>query len=260
MKNEICVLIADDNLEIAELLSERIGNESDIRIVGIAQDGIQALEMIEELKPDVVILDIIMPNMDGIGVLERLNGHQKPVFIILSAIGKDVYIQRAMLLGADYYIMKPFDLDALVSRVRQAFADKNITPNVLAKTFEEQHHRSTRVHDDAFLEIEITQMMHELCIAPHMMGYRYLREAVMETINNPQVFKSVTRLLYPIVANKFNTSPQKVERAIRNTIDNIWSRGIHSSLNTVMGYDGEKPSSSQFVAMIAKKVKSNIGL
>jgi len=124
MKEKISILIADDNMEFVELLKEYMEQYEDLDVVGTAKDGLQAIEMIKSLKPDVVVLDIIMPNIDGIGVLEKLETHKmerKPIFIMLSAIGQDMFIQKAVSLGAEYYIIKPFDVEVLVTRIRQLY-------------------------------------------------------------------------------------------------------------------------------------------
>ncbi|HEX3029447.1 MAG TPA: response regulator, partial [Clostridia bacterium] len=134
--DEITLLIADDNVEFGDLLNEQISKEDDIKVLGVARDGLKAVEMIKQLSPDIVILDIIMPNLDGIGVLERMQSLQlmhKPLFIMLSAIGQDIFVQRAIILGAEYYIVKPFDIDILISRIRQIHNDDNKNSNLYGR-------------------------------------------------------------------------------------------------------------------------------
>lgn len=268
MIDDISVLLADDNIEFGNLLNKYLSQEEDIRIVGVARDGIEAFDMIIELKPDIVVLDIIMPNLDGIGVLERLSTmklERRPLFIILTAIGQDIFIQKAIALGAEYYIVKPFDINVLVSRIRQIYSDEKVSSftqsKIIPKASVENVKESNRNMD---LEVEVTNMMHEIGIPPHMSGYQFIREAIMMTVNNSKVFSSITRVLYPAVAEKFNSTPQKVERAIRNAIESAWERGNPDSIDTLFGYTVNyskgKPTNSEFIAMIADKVRMNMGL
>lgn len=267
MRDDISVLIADDNIEFGNLLNEYMDREEDIRVVGVARDGVQAYEMIASLKPDVVILDIIMPNLDGIGVLEKITSQEslyRPLFIMLSAIGQDMFIQKAIALGAEYYIVKPFDVDILISRVRQVYKEKHIssfTQNMLMKkTASQPTARPAPVND---LEVEVTNLMRDVGIPPHMTGYQYIREAIIQTVNNSRVFTSITKVLYPSVAKKFDSTPQKVERAIRNAIESAWVRGNPDSVDSLFGYkvnyDRGKPTNSEFIAMMADKIRINLG-
>ncbi|MCX7708271.1 MAG: sporulation transcription factor Spo0A [Clostridia bacterium] len=257
MKDEISVLITDDNVEFGDLLKEKFSQEYDMHVVGVARDGVQAIEMIRASMPDIVVLDIIMPNLDGIGVLEKISElklEKKPTFIMLSAIGQDLFIQKAIVLGAEYYIVKPFDVDLLISRVRQAYKEKvrdyrkRVTSPVV---------KPPRMAFD--LEVEVTNMMREVGIPAHMSGYQYIREAIIQAVNNEDVFSSITKVLYPAVAKKFNTTPQKVERAIRNAIENAWTRGNPDSIDSLFGYASNfnkgKPTNSEFIAMMSDKMR-----
>ncbi|MCX8128694.1 MAG: sporulation transcription factor Spo0A [Clostridia bacterium] len=268
MKDEISVLIADDNIDFGNLLNEYMQREEDIRVVGVARDGLQAYDMITTLKPDVVVLDIIMPNLDGIGVLEKISLPQsksyKPVIIMLSAIGQDMFIQKAIALGAEYYVVKPFDVDILVSRIRQVYKEKHtvyFTQNTLLKN---PALKGAGGEPGNNLEAEVTNLMRDVGISPHMTGYQYIREAIIQSVNNSKAFTSVTKVLYPSVAMKFSSTPQKVERAIRNAIETAWSKGNNDSMDSLFGYtvnyDRGKPTNSEFIAMMADKVRISIGL
>lgn len=263
MKERISVLIADDNIEFGDLLNDYINQEGDLHVVGIARDGLNALEMIKKLEPDVVILDIIMPNLDGIGVLEKITQVQlnkKPLFLMLSAVGQDIFIQKAITLGAEYYMVKPFDVEVLVSRVRQLYKEKRIYANNQIIAFS-KFDQSTALRPEPVrnLELEVTNLMHEVGIPTHMSGYQYIREAILQTVNNAKVFNSITKVLYPKVAERFGTTPQKVERAIRNAIESAWSRGNPDSIDSLFGYtinySKGKPTNSEFIAMMADKVR-----
>ncbi|HOQ37354.1 MAG TPA: sporulation transcription factor Spo0A [Acetivibrio sp.] len=264
MKGEISVLIADDNYEFAGLLKEYMDQYEDIEVIGIAKDGLQAIEMIVSLKPDVVVLDIIMPNLDGLGVLERLSSMQidfRPMYIMLTAIGQDVFVQRAVALGAEYYIIKPFDAEVLVKRIRQlykekymsAFSNKPVVKNT------DMINSSANVDRTYEIEVEVTNLMHEVGIPPHMAGYQYLREAIIQTVLNNKAFTSITKTLYPEVAKKFNTTAQKVERAIRNAIESAWSRGNPDTMDSLFGYTYNsskgKPTNSECIAMMADRIR-----
>ncbi|MDP4182063.1 MAG: sporulation transcription factor Spo0A [Bacillota bacterium] len=269
MKNEISVLITDDNIEFGDILNEYLSQSEDMKVVGIARDGLQALEKIKELKPDVVILDVIMPNLDGIGVLEKISAMdniRKPIFVMLSAIGQDIFIQQAMSLGAEYYIVKPFNVEVLISRIRQLYKENCVSSfhesrSIIKKAPSTVLKQQENSHD---VEVQVTYMMRDIGIPPHMSGYQYIREAIVQTINNSKVFGSITKVLYPAVAQKFNTTPQKVERAIRNAIESAWSRGNPDSIDTLFGYtinySKGKPTNSEFIAMIADKVRINMNL
>jgi len=268
MIDEISILIADDNIEFGDLLNEHISKESDINVVGVARDGIKAVEMIKQLSPDIVILDIIMPNLDGIGVLERMQKLQlekKPLFIILSAIGQDIFVQRAIILGAEYYIVKPFDIDILISRIRQIHKDNSRSALLYTKMFSKSMLPNFRQKEQEIdLELEVTNLIHDVGIPPHMTGYQYIREAILQTVNNTKLFSSITKVLYPEVAKKFSTSPQKVERAIRNAIECAWVRGNQDSIDSMFGYTVNyskgKPTNSEFIAMMADKLRIIAGI
>lgn len=267
MKGEITVLIADDNIEFADLLKDYMDQYEDIEVAGVARDGLQVLEMIVSLKPDVVVLDIIMPNLDGLGVLEKLSTMQmdrKPMYIMLSAIGQDVFVQRAVALGAEYYIIKPFDVEVLVTRIRQLYKEKYMTAfttKPVARNSELINANIDRTYD---IEVEVTNLMHEVGIPPHMAGYQYLREAIIQTVKNSKVFSSITKTLYPAVAKKYNTTPQKVERAIRNAIESAWARGNLDTIDSLFGYtinySKGKPTNSECIAMMADKIRITMGI
>lgn len=266
MSETISVLIVDDNVEFGDLLKDYMIQEDDIRITGVARDGNQAINMIMSLEPDVVILDVIMPNLDGIGVLEKIaqiNLVKRPLFIMLSAIGQDVFVQKAVALGAEYYVVKPFDVDILISRIRQIYREK--LANVLTinratskeKTSGQKNNSSLRD-----IEVEVTNLMRDVGIPAHVLGYQFIREAIIQTINNSKIFSSITKVLYPSVAQKFNTTPQKVERAIRNAIEGAWAKGNSDAIDALFSntvYNKNKPTNSEFIAIMADKVRIKMG-
>ena len=268
----IQVLIADDNREFGDILSEYLENQADIEVVGLARDGLEAVDLIFEKTPDIAILDIIMPHLDGLGVLERVNASNmtnKPLFIVLSAVGQDKITQRALSLGAEYYIVKPFDMDVLINRIRQLKNNNysSASPISAATSYSARKSESfpaekKPVHiqnTSKSLEIEVTNVMHEIGVPAHIKGYQYLRDAIMMVAKDLDVINSVTKQLYPSIAKEYNTTPSRVERAIRHAIEVAWSRGQVEAIDALFGYTVNigkgKPTNSEFIAMIADKLR-----
>ena len=268
--SKISVLIADDNKEFCSILNDYLLNQKDIVVTGIAKDGREALELIVERKPDLVILDIIMPHLDGLGVLEKLNTmdlEKTPRIIILSAVGQDKITQQAITLGADYYTVKPFDMEVFTKRIREMFNS--------APTIQESSAQSNRVSypttssyiltsepkskTPVDLETEITNIIHEIGVPAHIKGYMYLREAITMVVNDMELLSAVTKELYPSIAKKYNTTASRVERAIRHAIEVAWGRGQIEAINKLFGYtvhnDKCKPTNSEFIAIIADKLR-----
>ena len=260
MPNKISVAIADDNVEFAEILKNFLNSKEDIEIVGLASDGEEALKLITDKTPDVLLLDIIMPHLDGIGVLERMKkieGAKNVSVIVLSAIGQDVITQRSIMLGAEYYMVKPFELELLYNRIKEVRhgmvepLKTNVKKFALQNSFES-------VNKDT-LEASITEIIHEVGVPAHIKGYQYIREAIVLAVNNMDVINSVTKQLYPTLARKFKTTPSRVERAIRHAIEVAWERGqidVNNQMfgNTISATKG-KPTNSEFIAMIADKLR-----
>ncbi|MBS4839295.1 MAG: sporulation transcription factor Spo0A [Clostridium sp.] len=268
--SKISVLIADDNKEFCSILNDYLLNQKDIVVTGIAKDGREALELIVERKPDLVILDIIMPHLDGLGVFEKLNTmdlEKTPRIIILSAVGQDKITQQAITLGADYYTVKPFDMEVFTKRIREMFNS--------APTIQESSAQSNRVSypttssyiltsepkskTPVDLETEITNIIHEIGVPAHIKGYMYLREAITMVVNDMELLSAVTKELYPSIAKKYNTTASRVERAIRHAIEVAWGRGQIEAINKLFGYtvhnDKGKPTNSEFIAIIADKLR-----
>ena len=201
--NKISVIIADDNKEFCSILNDYLLNQRDIVVTGIAKDGREALTLIEEKQPDLVVLDIIMPHLDGLGVLEKLNSmnlEKFPRIVVLSAVGQDKITQRAITLGADYYVVKPFDMDIFTKRIRDMFNDTTAIENEpvkkqVAMTTSEIISTSNRGPVD--LETEITNIIHEIGVPAHIKGYMYLREAITMVVNDMELLSAVTKELYP---------------------------------------------------------------
>lgn len=262
MEKKISVVIADDNKDFCEIISQFLDKQEDIQLLAIAHDGLEGLEMVEQHQPDVLILDIIMPHLDGLGVMERLNrgGIEKiPKIIVLSAVGQDKITQRAIALGADYYIVKPFDLDIFVKRIRELammnamdFTQvRPFMPSPLPAPMDPEKHKG--------MEADITNMIHEIGVPAHIKGYQYLREAILMVVSNMELLSGITKVLYPGIAIKFNTTPSRVERAIRHAIEVAWGRGRVDTINKLFGYtvhdEKGKPTNGEFIAMVADKLR-----
>ncbi len=259
---KIKILIIDDNKEFCEILSEFLNSQSDIEVVGTALDGLEGYDMIMEKKPDVVILDIIMPHLDGLGVLEKVNStlnKNRPIFIILSAVGQDRITQKALSLGAEYYVIKPFDMKVLASRIRQL--KSHVSNEVVTKgdyqTYVNNNYNIVSEKRD--IEVEVTNIMHEIGVPAYIKGYQYLRDAIIMATEDLEIINSITKQLYPTIAKRYNTTSSRVERAIRHAIEVAWGRGRIEAINSIFGYTismGKgKPTNSEFIAMVADKLR-----
>ncbi len=265
MKEKTTILIADDNQEFSQTLANYIQKQEDMEIIGVAKDGAEAVDMITNITPDVVLLDVIMPHLDGIGVLENINmikANKKPICIMLSAVGQDKITQRAVSLGAEYYVVKPFDIELLIKRIREL---KNFKPSqnsnsFVAKEFKQQYVEipANGEKNTDNLEALVTNIIHEVGVPAHIKGYQYLREAIIMVVKDIDVINQITKSLYPKIAYKFNTTPSRVERAIRHAIEVAWGRGQQEAVESIFGYtisaSKGKPTNSEFIAMIADKL------
>lgn len=259
---KIEILIADDNIDFCNILNEYLSTQEDVEVVGMAKDGIETLDLISIKKPDVLILDIIMPHLDGLGVLESLqltSIADRPKVIILSAMGQDKIAKRAIDLGADYYILKPFDFETLMRRIRQISETSSDTLEQSSQRQSVQSEFISNGNSNYSLEAKITNIIHEIGVPPHIKGYLYLREAITMVIGNLELLSAITKELYPNIADKFNTTSSRVERAIRHAIEVAWNRGEVETINNLFGYTlntpKKKPTNSEFIAMVADKLR-----
>ncbi len=280
MNDKITILIADDNPEFAKTLTGYIEDDNEFEIIAIARDGKEAVEMITSTEPEVVLLDVIMPHLDGIGVLERINAakmKKNPLCIMLSAVGQDKITQRALELGAEYYAIKPFDIITLLQRIKEIrkyrqqpqFLNSNInnyninnnTNSYIAREIKAPYIEISpeKKKNQENLEALVTNVIHEVGVPAHIKGYQYLREAIMMVVNNIDIINQITKQLYPEIAMKYNTTPSRVERAIRHAIEVAWGRGQSETVENIFGYTISaakgKPTNSEFIAMISDKLR-----
>lgn len=268
LESKIQILLADDNRDFSEILKEYLNKQPDMEVVGMAANGLEACELIKAKEPDVLILDVIMPYLDGIGVLEKINEmhlSKRPLSVMLSAVGQDKITERALSLGAEYYIVKPFDMDTLTMRIRQLksmYSAVQASSRPMSTTSMQSHQiLSTPVSAPTAhtLETEVTNVIHEIGIPAHIKGYQYLRDAIIMAINDMDILNSITKQLYPNIAKNYNTTPSRVERAIRHAIEVAWSRGKMDTIDKLFGYtvnNGKgKPTNSEFIALIADRLR-----
>ena len=267
MDKKIKILIADDNNEFAHTVSNYLKSQEDMEVVGVVNDGQEAYDMILNKEPDIAILDVIMPHVDGLGVLEKVSSstmENKPICIMLSAVGQDKITQKSIALGAQYYIVKPFEIELLTKRIRelkyyQPLPTYNQETNFVKETKQPYIYLSGGKTDENNLEALVTNIIHEVGVPAHIKGYQYLREAIMMVVNDIEVINQITKLLYPTIAKKFKTTSSRVERAIRHAIEVAWGRGQLEAVENIFGYTVSaakgKPTNSEFIAMIADKLR-----
>lgn len=254
---KIKVCVVDDNRELVGLLEEYISSQEDMEVAGVAHNVQDCLEILEQTQPDVLVLDIIMPHLDGLAVLEKmrdLNLNSLPNVIMLTAFGQEDVTKKAVDLGASYFILKPFDMDNLASHIRQVSGKSNSFLRKPAPSYRPQAEAKPKN-----LDASITSIIHEIGVPAHIKGYLYLREAISMVYNDIELLGSITKVLYPDIAKKFNTTASRVERAIRHAIEVAWSRGNIDSISSLFGYTVSmtkaKPTNSEFIAMVADKLR-----
>ena len=258
------VAIADDNERMVDLLSTLVKGDKELELVGQAADGQEIYKIIKEKEPDVVLLDIIMPKMDGITVMEKLNEdpsvRKRPAFIIISAVGQERIIEDAFRLGACYYIMKPFDHEMLLNRIQSLkHAGAKVRSEIRTESRKVVPYENKKEYVERNLETDVTNMIHEIGVPAHIKGYHYLRDAIMMAVEDMNMLNSITKILYPTIAKNHQTTPSRVERAIRHAIEVAWSRGKMDTIDELFGYTVSvgkgKPTNSEFIALIADKIR-----
>jgi two-component system response regulator (stage 0 sporulation protein A) len=252
------VAIADDNESMRELLGNIVSNDEELHLIGTAKDGEEACNLIKEKEPDVVLLDIVMPKLDGLGVLDKIRQDEtlknRPSFLMISAVSNERITEDAFAKGADYYIMKPFDNSIILDRIKTVLRRRSAKDVLRVPGFDR-----AELYTMQTLEEDVTEIIHEVGVPAHIKGYQYLREAIIMSVNNMDMLNSITKILYPEIAKKFQTTPSRVERAIRHAIEVAWSRGKMDTLDDLFGYtisNGKgKPTNSEFIALITDKIR-----
>lgn len=242
------ILIADNDKGFATTIREYLAKFEIYQVCDLAEDGLRALELISQEQPDLMVLDLVLPNLDGLGVLESLQAAQPlkmPQVIFISSFVQDSLTRRAMELGAAYFLLKPFEPELLEKRIRQ-----------LCQGQEDQAGLPPRGNS---LEVDITRILHQMGVPAHVKGYQYLRNAIHSVTLDPNLMGAVTKELYPMVAEAYNTTASRVERAIRHAIELAWDRGNVEMMNRYFGYtinvERGKPTNSEFIAMISDRMR-----
>ena len=244
MDQKISVVLADANEEFCEMLRESIEETGEFTVVGIASDGLNAYRLVEEKNPRLLLTDVLLPELDGFGLLDRLVGmEQRPRTILISALYRDEVVAQAMEREVSFFMPKPFETASLLERMRSAVGA-------------EAEQQEDEVNA---LQRQVTEVIHEVGVPAHIKGYQYVREAIIIAVQDMEVINAVTKVLYPEVAKRYNTTPSRVERAVRHAIEVAWDRGDLETLQSYFGYTVSntkgKPTNSEFIAMIADKIR-----
>ena len=258
MENSLSILIADENKDQALSLKSFMETDEKVKNVETANDGEDTLNKIISNSFDVVILDAVLSKLDGFEVLEEAkNQGVKTRFIMLSSLSSDTFIQKAMNLGVEYYMVKPTAEKVVFKRVLDLFETKAVKELESQET-EVENKVAVKSTRNKLLEEKITNIFITVGIPAHIKGYYFLREAIKMAIENPEVINSITKQLYPSIAERFDTSASKVERAIRHAIEVAWNRGKIENINSVFGVkvysNNEKPTNGEFIALVADKM------
>lgn len=255
----IKIAIADDNREFVAFMKEYFEGEEDFDIVGVGYNGLEILKILDKEEPDVLLLDIIMPHLDGLAVLEKIQAAEERIkskVIMLTGFGQEDITRKAVELGATYYILKPFDMDVLANRIRQLVATPTTEKSSVSLGYSQT---KLKKNSSENLETKISGVIHEIGVPAHIKGYLYLREAITMVYYNLELLGSITKILYPEIAKKYNTTPSRVERAIRHAIEVAWNRGNIDSINKMfsntVNSSKAKPTNSEFIAMVADKLR-----
>ncbi|MGN1212795.1 MAG: sporulation transcription factor Spo0A [Christensenellales bacterium] len=240
------ILIVDDSTETQNNIKSILQQEEKIEVVGVCQNVADAFNLILKTQPDIVITEIVLKGEDGFELLEKINTlSTKPKVFVLSAISQESFVEKAMNMGAVYYMAKPFTANNLLKRINEVCSYK-------------ESQSSGIKNQNKQLDEKITNIFITVGIPAHIKGYQFLREAIKMAISNPEIINSITKKLYPSIAQKFDTSSSKVERAIRHAIEVAWNRGKIENINSLFGVkvysDNEKPTNGEFIALVADKM------
>lgn len=252
MEKRLKIVIADDVSDFSKNAVKVLGSYG-MEVVLTQKDGLKVISTVKAEKPDVLLAEIFMPNLDILGVLDELGKMDKkdmPLVMVTSGYANPRLEKEILNAGACYYFLKPFDVNTMAERIIKLSGWKNEkTPLVL---------NNSTVGDNE-LEIMVTEIMHEIGVPAHIKGYQYLREAIMMSVEDPVMISSITKLLYPTIAKRFQTTSSRVERAIRHAIEVAWSRGRMETLDAMFGYTIDtgkgKPTNSEFIALIADRIR-----
>jgi len=248
MEHATTVFIADSAEDFCAGLTAALQRAGGFQVVGTAGDGEQAIRMIAQLKPEILVLDLMLSKQDGISVLKNLAGMDSKIVTLATSCFVSQYVSSAAAnLGVRYLMLKPCDMSALVERLEEIRGGESLRMS------------AARRMDKTSIESMVTGIIHEIGVPAHIKGYQYLREAIIIAVNDMDVINAITKVLYPQVAKTFQTTPSRVERAIRHAIEVAWDRGDLDTLQRFFGYTVSntkgKPTNSEFIALIADKLQ-----
>ena len=249
MERNFNVLLANENSEESDLISEKLTNDKPLCVIQKTSSGKEAIELASKTDFDLVILDLVLAEVDGFEVIESLkNQGSKAKIIVCSALSSDTFIRKATGLGVDYYMLKPVSVDVLKKRAFELLEENETQSNIIV----------SKSDNDREIEEKITNIFITVGIPAHIKGYQFLREAIKLAMENPNIINSITKKLYPSIAERFETSASKVERAIRHAIEVAWNRGKIENINSIFGLtvysNNEKPTNGEFIALVADKM------
>ncbi len=247
MEQKIRILIADDDGEFCASMAEELEKAEDLELVGIAEDGEKALAAIGELKPDLALMELVLPKLDGMMVLHRLKENDElPPTIVLSVFASPQVTIECAAVGVDLFLRKPMEAKAVCERIRLWHQNRKLR-------------EVERPGEKKALEVRVTEVIHQIGVPAHIKGYQYLRVAIMMAVENMEAVSAITKVLYPSIAKKFKTTSSRVERAIRHAIEVAWDRGDIETLQNYFGYTVSgvkgKPTNSEFISMIADRLR-----
>lgn len=253
----IRVLIAEDNEKMVESICHFIEDKDDMEVIMSTGDGLEAYDRIRQEKPDVVVLDTILPSLDGLAILEKIREEKIMVSVILlSAMGQDALAEEAYELGARYFLLKPFNMESLITKIRHCM---EITGENRKSEYIEDRTGTDLGRGEWNLEIIVTNIIHDIGVPAHIKGYQYLRDSILMAVHDMDILNSITKQLYPSIAVRNHTTASRVERAIRHAIEVAWSRGKMDTIDALFGYTVNagkgKPTNSEFIALISDKIR-----
>ncbi len=248
MERKVSILLANENAEEMAQISEKLTNEKFLSTIDKVSNGADAINNLEKNNYDLLVVDLVLPEIDGFEVIEKAKQINKNIkIVVLSALSSDTFIKKTMALGVDYYMLKPVNFDILVKRVDNLFENEAQNNLFISKADTEKE-----------IEEKITNIFITVGIPAHIKGYQFLREAIKLAMENPDIINSITKRLYPSIAERFSTSASKVERAIRHAIEVAWNRGKIENINSIFGLtvysNNEKPTNGEFIALVADKM------
>lgn len=246
--NKKTVFILQETKESCEEMEKLFSESGEYVVAGSSTDGISAIAAVAEKKPDFLVTELVISGYDGLAVIDRVkNAGTDTKVVVLSALCREEIVSRAVKAGADYFMAKPVNFEILSARMKEVAAGAD----AMRKTAGDNLHRVS-------LEEKISKIFINVGIPPHIKGYSFLREGVMMAVENPSVINNITKQLYPMIGERYQTTPSKVERAIRHAIEVAWNRGRIDNINNILGvraYVGaDKPTNGEFIALIADKM------